>query len=194
MAEDQGYEKFVRAMFNRSGDYSKDFAHAVLGLVTEIYELRNATDPVNAIEEAGDLLFCGVALGQVVGDYELSVGNLTSDGVVAALVEELIARKRTGPVALTLRGMENDLLDHAKRWVGYDRPPKGGLFPVLADAIYVMTMTFRDCGMYTEPDQVELVNVKKLLQRYNGMTFTSEAAVARDLQAERAVLEDAAAA
>jgi hypothetical protein len=33
-----GYEGFVKALFNRSGDLPKDFAHAVLGIVTECHE------------------------------------------------------------------------------------------------------------------------------------------------------------
>lgn len=195
LAEDHGYEKFVRAMFQRSGDYSKDFAHAAIGMVTEIHELRNATDSVNAIEEAGDLWFYGVALGQVVGDYELSIsGPGVSEEAMAKALGSLVIRPRCGPLGPVLRNMENTLLDHAKRWVGYGRIPEAGLIPVLADALYLTVMVYNECGMEAEPAHVELVNVKKLLKRYNGLTFSSEAAVTRDLPAERAVLEDAVAA
>ena len=189
LAEPNGYSDFVKAMFNRSGDLSKDFAHAAIGLVTEVHELRRATDLVNQIEEAGDAFFYGEAMRQVIGD---SLGYPVGPKLVAAELHMLMHTRLSSDEGRT--NSLNDLLDHAKRWIGYGKRPEN-LIAVLAEAGAVVAFEIRD-GLGGEfPDElILLTNVKKLLKRYNGMTFSQEAAVNRDLGAERAVLEDAAAA
>lgn len=184
-----GYDGFVRALFNRSGDFSKDFAHAVLGISTEVYELRHATDKVNQTEEAGDLLFYSTALMQVVHDL---LGEPVEDLLSLPLqqVGQLIAG-RVGPSGPYIDQVLNQLQDDAKRWVGYDRAPADPKLS-LAKGLLVVCVLLEDCGC-DDNDELQRVNIAKLLKRYKGLKFTSEAAINRDVAAERSVMEHAGA-
>lgn len=188
-----GYPGFVRSLFNRSGNPAVDFTHAVLGIATEIHELRTATEKVNALEEGGDLTFYVEALGQVICDHTgLTLDDLfEGDGAEAAF--RGLVSMQVGTVQAYTQHLANELLDSAKRWVGYGKVPTS-LADEFRRALFLVGMSIRDCGLEDEVRRLELINVKKLLARYNGMVFTAERAVNRDLPAERAVLEGAAAA
>lgn len=186
-----GYDGFVRALFNRSGDFSKDFAHAVLGISTEVYELRHANDKVNQTEEAGDLSFYAHALVQVVEDYLTSKGQELD----CQKLEEAIQRLeyvRVDYVSVYTEGLLNLLLDDAKRWVGYGRAPSD-FVGSLSRGLYAASFGVWDCGVFDEDDQIKRTNIAKLLERYKGLKFTSEAAINRDVVAERSVMEHAGA-
>jgi len=179
------YSGFVRALYNRSGDISKDFAHAVLGLVTESHEYLTATDKVNAIEEVGDLAFYLEALNQVLNDH-----SPTNEDDVLKYYSEVLATLQ-GDVNLT--AMHTEWLDLAKRWIGYGKAPTMSTSQLVAEATAMLTITI-PVGLLDDEfdlDEAILINVRKLLKRYNGMTFSAERAVNRDLPAERAVLEGA---
>lgn len=194
-----GYDGFVRSLFNRSGDPAKDFAHAVLGLVTEVSELRAARDPVNLLEEAGDMSFYGLAVEQVLADFlgvegerEMPLGS--SNYKLMSPMKQALDDQRVGPMGTYLDQLLNELLDHAKRWVGYGKAP-ADVLRVMALASYVEDLAFRECRVCAPGlCHIYLANIGKLLERYKGMTFSSEHAVNRDLAAERSVLEHAAAA
>lgn len=194
-----GYDGFVRSLFNRSGDPAKDFAHAVLGIVTEVYEMRAATDRVNQLEEAGDLDFYWHALKQVVGDYlgfDSEIDYFGFDmGDMGAMIdyERVLDKAHIGTKQQYIDGLMNELLDTAKRWVGYGKAP-ADITRTLQQGFYVALETVADCGCHVSNREVEYANVEKLLERYNGMKFSAERAVNRDLAAERSVLEHAAAA
>lgn len=185
-----GYPAFVRKLFNVSGDPSKDFTHATLGIVTEIHELMRATDAVNALEEKGDLLFYMQALLQVVFDHT----GLTIDEI-----REFQAAEHEYPWAV---GDDSDevistgsvyLLDQAKRWVGYGKEPESLALTVrtAAGVVYVALVS---CGYELESsEEIVSANMAKLIKRYPGKVFNQEHALVRDLDAERKVLEDAAA-
>lgn len=182
-----GYDGFVRSLFNRSGDPAKDFAHAVLGIVTEIYELRQAPDKVNAIEEGGDLTFYTQALGQVINDFT------GKDHVTVEEIDEYIERHmeaHVGTMSTYVDKLCNELLDSAKRWAGYGKVPPD-LTGDLCKALFVVLTSLEDTNTTTNTTKLERVNVEKLLERYNGMQFTLDRAINRDLVAERAVLESA---
>jgi NTP pyrophosphatase (non-canonical NTP hydrolase) len=180
------YSGFVKSLYNRSGDISKDFSHAVLGLVTESREYLQATDKVNAIEEVGDLMFYLEALRQVLGDH----APINEDEVLKEYGEVLSAI--SGDVNLT--DMHTEWLDLAKRWIGYGKAPTMTTSKLLAEATVLLTITI-PAGILGDDDydldDVIRTNVRKLLKRYNGMTFSAELAVNRDLDAERSVLEGA---
>ena len=183
-----GYPNFVRSLLNRSGDPSKDFTHCVLGIITEIHEYSNATDQVNAIEEAGDLIFYAEGLRQVLNDY----APIDVNGVLP-LMEEVMER-------LTVAELDDvavEWLDLAKRWVGYGKAPTMSTTQLVAEAQGLVAVVIARGGAAgTVVDsgraQIEIVNVEKLLKRYNGMVFNADRAVNRDLPAERAVLEASA--
>lgn len=187
-----GYDGFVRSLFNRSGDPSKDFAHAVLGIATEVHELRAAKEPVNRLEEGGDLAFYGVALGQVIGDHlgmTLEQVAKLDPGPFLTEVQAL----HFGSTAEVVDHMVNELLDISKRWVGYGKAPADPLH-ALDLGLWVISAAVADAGFYGDPTRLIDANIEKLLERYKGMTFSAEHAVNRDLAAERSVLEHAAAA
>lgn len=192
-----GYPGFVRSLFNRTGDPAKDFAHAVLGVVTEVYELRAATDEVNAVEEFGDLMFYCEALEQVIGDYLAAAGGEYKDACPgghrfdSGFIFIEFADPRKGREFLN--DSTNNLLDAAKRWVGYGKAP-GNCSGLLGQALYLSNMTLQESGFSAQPAIARLVNIEKLLERYNGMDFDADRAVNRNLVAERSVLEHAAAA
>jgi len=178
-----GYEGFVKALYNRSGDLSKDFTHAVLGIITESHEYLTATDEVNAIEEAGDLVFYLTALKQVLDDIS------PIDGVVLGTTQgDVFARidARDSPIM----DIFVEWLDLAKRWVGYGKAPTMTTTKLLEEASSLVRLVVEQgAAANTSMHVVLKANVSKLLQRYNGMQFDAERAVARDLFAEREVLE-----
>lgn len=184
------YSAFVGKLYNRSDDPSKDFCHAILGIATEIHELQNATDEVNAIEELGDLYFYLEALRQVIQDFR---GPVDDFDVVPGLdylvkLSESLGTKQT--IAVTV----NTLLDDAKRWVGYGKTPKS-LPEVLRTCTEVVLFTGARCehlppGAYSH-QKVLRANMAKLLKRYPGGEFSAFHAVVRDVEAERGVLQAA---
>lgn len=179
------YDQFVRKLFNRSGDPSKDFTHAILGIVTEIHEYLSAPDEVNAREELGGLAFYEVALGQVITDL---IGPFTpmplGDGL-QYLHDQAIRAGCSGIIANTC----NTLLDDAKRWVGYNKQPKSliEVYSAARELIYFVNQT----GPYPDSDsqRIQRTNMAKLLKRYPGGEYSQYHALVRDLGAERAVLE-----
>lgn len=191
---DAGYPAFIRKLFNISGDPSKDFTHAILGVVTEIREYQNATDDVNAIEEVGDLLFYIGALTQVVGDHTGRGLSPDKEGDVEELAEKVLE----GPDPQgALQNLCNELLDHAKRWVGYEKEPKD-LLEVMTQAAAASVVAVelgRFAGRSGDGsglmEHAIAVNMAKLLKRYPGGDFDKFRATVRDLEGERAVLESA---
>lgn len=181
------YDDFVRKLFNRSEDPSKNFAHAIMGIVTEIHEFRNATDEVNALEELGDIRFYLQALSQVVVEAEGDYGIL-SDNEVEKSIAALIDMSAKVGISQTVAHGCNELLDIAKRWVGYGKAPKS-----LADVMHACAMLTLFVNM-TSPNscqdvvRIEASNMAKLLKRYPGGEFSQFHALVRDLEAERNVL------
>jgi NTP pyrophosphatase (non-canonical NTP hydrolase) len=203
--EGVGYDGFVRALFNRSGDPAKDFAHAALGIVTECHELIHAKDRVNFLEELGDLLFYNEALTQVTFDH---LGYTTpeargeaEDSMTRLEASEVEGLERAAWNEETLREGLNDLLDHAKRWVGYGKEPED----ILKVVSHALTMS-GVCLMLSYTSRLKVgelpeenitlkaveANILKLLDRYKGMAFNADHAINRDVQHERETLEAAA--
>ena len=178
------YDSFVRKLFNRSEDQSKNFAHAILGVVTEIHEFRNATDEVNALEELGDMRFYLQALHQVVVDVE---GPHEIPDINAGL-QALVDLSAKMGMSKAVAHVCNDLLDIAKRWVGYGKAPKS-----LAEVLHTCANLSLFVNM-TSPNgcqdvlRIEASNMAKLLKRYPGGEFSQYHALVRDLDAERDVL------
>jgi hypothetical protein len=181
------YYDFVARLFNRSGDPSKDCAHALLGIVTEIHEYLSATDDVNGLEELGDLAFYVMALRQVI---ETVIGPFPDNDLDPSLKEFTEQAKDVG-ISAVIAGVANELLDIAKRWIGYGKEPKDfiQLYTVARALVHYVNIT----GPYPsyEPKRIEVVNMAKLLKRYPGGEFDAYRAVVRDLEGERVVLQTA---
>ena len=188
MSETQAsYGAFVRRLFNRSGDPSKDFAHAILGIATEIHEFLSATDEVNALEERGDLRFYQEALQQVVLDF---TGTALLPRDPESLVQLFEEADDVG-VSVVIASLVNSLLDDAKRWVGYGKEPKS-LNEVVHCALDLIEFVSVN-GQYRiiDEDRIIAANMAKLLVRYPGGDFDQYRALVRDLDGERAVLASA---
>lgn len=180
------YDNFVRKLFNRTGDDSKDFAHAILGVVTEVHELLDATDDVNALEETGDLAFYSQALDQVITDIE-GPCDRSDEQRIAKLAEYAAEAAATHP-SRVLAKLSASLLDSAKRWIGYGKMPPS-LRDTQEDAECFITMVKHLRGYNFDADRVIAANMAKLLKRYPGGEFDAYRAVVRDLEAERVVLQ-----
>lgn len=185
----QGYHEFVRTLFNRSGDLSKDFTHAVLGLCTEVDEILAARDGVNAVEEAGDLMFYTVALDQVLSDWQPGFKHSLDSASLEATYTQLGLHTRNLPELVDL--LRNQLMDMAKRWVGYGKQPVANPDTIMMMATSLVDAAFRLSVMRGEADESTIIvaNVAKLLDRYKGAKFNAELAVNRDTDSERKVLE-----
>ncbi len=181
------YTEFVRKLFNRSGDLSKDFTHAVLGIVTESHEYFNAVDAVNGVEELGDLEFYLEALAQVVTDACGERPEFSDQGL--EMIRVLLEACESKGTAQTLSEAVNELLDDAKRWVGYGKAPEQlpSVWCGVAALVYVVNIR----GPYPNEDRKHLKakNIAKLLKRYPGGEFSQYHALVRDLEAEHAELE-----
>ena len=188
------YPDFVRRLYNRTGDLSKDFAHAILGIVTEIHEFLTATDEVNALEELGDLFFYVEALNQVLGDFDESFGDtdVNFEGLVMAAAVNAMEPVGKGEASLQQVVAQEckKLLDHAKRWVGYGKSPTS-VNQLFAEVNALIVAVRVLSGEDFDEIRVLEANMKKLLKRYPGGEFSAFHAVVRDLEAERAVLEAA---
>ena len=187
------YEEFVRKLFNITGTAAVDFTHAMLGLTTEIYELIDARDGVNALEELGDLEFYLQAMLQVL---EKEFGPAMYDE--AARLEQILLKAfpqiSTLPAHHVYPFLLNELQDISKRWIGYGKAPSVPplvIMAMAAAAVHAASAVAVGRGNF-EPDRIRRANVGKLLKRYNGMAFSQERAIKRDLGAERAVLDAAA--
>ena len=193
------YPDFVRKLFNRSGDPSKDFTHAILGIKTEIFEYLHATDRINGVEELGDLAFYVEALRQVINDYlmEQRLDIIHELDIDAELKTERAGLATYEPRTAKFEELSsrlNDLLDDAKRWVGYNREPDS-LPAVFLNARGVAAFA-QSLGILsdtpTAPELIIAVNMAKLLKRYPGGDYDQFRALQRDLSGERETLETAA--
>lgn len=164
--------------------------HAVTGLTTEVAELMDClinspADLTNAIEEACDLFWYGALAAREL----LSVEDMTALGITldAMSVKD---EPWDGPLDYAARlviqiGAAADVL---KRREWYDDPGDRGSY-TLIPVIPVVTIIGRICvAMGPSPRSVLITNYNKLATRYK-KKFDKQRAVARDLAAERTVLE-----
>ena len=82
-----------------------------------------------------------------------------------------------------------EMLDAAKRWVGYGKQPT----PLQAVELVVKTtivfnVILMDSMSDVDPEDILRANMAKLLVRYPGGEFDAFRAVTRDTEAERAAL------
>lgn len=206
------YLDFVATLFNQTGDLSKDFAHAVLGLTTELEEWGNAEDPVNSLEELGDLLFFNTALAQTLHRYALNLDREvelidvvqdTPEEICAAYMlsdkaEQIKKDLLRGPLYERLWSSLQHLQDAAKRWIGYGKAPDAEQVPDLllfANTVVYAVMSAESIDSEDEFQEVIRVaakaNIAKLEHRYPGGKFDADHAVNRDLKGERDALVSA---
>ena len=191
------YAAFVAKLFNRTGDLSKDFTHACLGIYTEVGELFDSKEILEAILEAGDLMFFGQALDMVIDEFVTTVlTQYTPDDYMKAWTaqeEATLNYARSHHHDAVLRQFGTDLLNASKRWVGY------GKVPTLEDVCAVrckarviipLALAYSMVNDRT-PEEFVRANMAKLLKRYPGGEFDAYRAVNRDTEAEREAAQQA---
>lgn len=150
--------------------------HAAIGAVTEVSELLLAEDgdTINVKEEMGDICWY-----VAIACDELGIGF--EDLLVLADGE----RVEDDPFKALLAGA-GDALDTVKRSLFYgidlDEAVFGRHFGTMLAALRIMA---RDCGW--DMTDLQVANIAKLSSRYPEK-FTTEAAINRDIEAEREVL------
>lgn len=182
----QDYTDFVRKLFNRQDDVSKDYAHAVLGVVTEVHEYLNAVDDINAIEELGDLEFFVEAFAQVVEDVTGERPSIGEDDLTqAAIAWSPLTYEALPKVQEAL----NELTNTVKRWVGYGKAPTNlvELWKLAAFAAFAANQA----GPLPTLNRLTVreANVRKLLKRYPEGEFNQMRALVRDVEAERDAIQ-----
>ena len=204
------YREFVAGLFYRNeGDLSKDFAHAVLGISSEAFEIARASDAVNVAEEAGDMMFFTVAAVMVLKEF-MEAEGITLEHVGGPLQYELLdpagwLTPVVGDVTLNVIGLlvsEEAIMDAlermqnvAKAWVGYGKKPDAdtitaALGALLLPAAAAFGMMADDAPTTKDVQTAALANIKKLQHRYPG-GFSVEKATNRDLEGERSAIESA---
>lgn len=157
-----------------------NFVHGALGLTSEFGELivaLNANDVVNIDEEHGDMLWYEALIERTV-PRTTACGLYVSNQVVPILLAELS--------------------NYAKRWKFYGKVPDPIDVYKILDGIALwrerqLFMTGHNNGDahvdgFTRLAEIRTRNIAKLRARYPEK-FTTEAALVRDLTAERKVLE-----
>jgi hypothetical protein len=185
-----GYTQFVASLFNRDkgGDLSKDFTHAMLGIATELNELRRAHDNANALEEKGDLVFYSIALALVVQDIIGVQFTQEQWESFTFYFDEISEQVGDGDPFDYIDDARASLLDKCKRWIGYGKTPEDYVQTV-REALGLVSYAIHQCQWEHDDLQIMLANVDKLLDRYKGLTFNADLAVNRDTASERALLE-----
>ena len=204
------YREFVAGLFYRNeGDLSKDFAHAVLGISSEAFEIARASDAVNVAEEAGDMMFFTVAAVMVLKEF-MEAEDITLEHGGGPLQYELLdpagwLTPVVGDVTLNVIGLlvsEGAIMDAlermqnvAKAWVGYGKKPDADTITATLGALLLpAAAAFRtladDAPTTKDVQTAALANIKKLQHRYPG-GFSVEKATNRDLEGERSAIESA---
>lgn len=205
------YREFVAGLFHRNkGDLSKDFAHAVLGISSEAFEIARAGgDAVNVAEEAGDIMFFTVAAVMVLKEFVEAEG-ITLEHKDGPLQYELLdpagwLTPGVGDITLNVIGLlvsEDAIMTAlekmqsvAKAWVGYGKKPDAATVAATLGALLLPAAAAFGAMAEGKPTPKDvqtaaLANIKKLQHRYPG-GFSVEKATNRDLEGERSAIESA---
>jgi hypothetical protein len=171
------------AIRNRCDDKMIRLLHAGLGLSSELAELelalnKPAIDWVNVYEEASDLMWYSAVASNTLGlDFE-DVCSLEEKEFKDHLVKDAVIS------TVWATGEFNDLI---KKHLFYGREFNFDKATKLLKQLCMAISGICVCAGKT-PDEVREVNIAKLKSRY-GQKFTEAAALNRDLETERKILE-----
>lgn len=215
------YREFVAKLFHRTGQLEKDFAHAILGITTEMGELlhaHHAKDKVNLLEEAGDMLFFCTAAAMVLRDYAKEsllefddevheVFGTTREAILGTDATVFIAGLLSVPAFGHVASMIHDdpkvpdeavtrLQNMAKGWVGYDKKPDAAevaaaLGSLLVPAVGAIAFILEEDEAPNEAAQRAVTANIAKLQHRYPGGFSVESATTRDLEGERSAVESA---
>ncbi len=157
------YTEMVKTLFKPLPTIGEVAHHATTGISGEVGELAEATDRTNILEECGDLEFYLEALFQVCGRYDPDDGAYLRPGFYL------------GTVIHYMGITASHLLDLTKKsWI-YQKPlPTDQLFYEAFDLRAQLDTLYSFLG--TTMEEVQALNIDKLLVRYEGMVYSDEAA------------------
>lgn len=169
------YQKLAKVTCTSLGSDKLDLSHMVMGMcseLNEIYEALEKRDMVNALEEYSDLFFylanyCtfrGHDLEKMVEDKEIIKGNYS----------ELVINI-------------SKLTDIVKKYIAYNKPIEITKELECISNIYLSVLQDLEKGGLDLSVGLDR-NIAKLQARYGGK-FTEEAALNRNLEVERSILE-----
>lgn len=177
------------------------FAHAVMGVGTELREAAHPTDDVNALEEAGDLLFfCALAemalLSEVRDQFhaESMMVDAIEDTLFAPVATTGVWKFSPTDIGRTESNGKYvaeawmDLLEQSKGWLGYGAFKKGTTLESLAALVRRLGDEVA-CGIGDDCSAAAAAVVRKLNIRYPAGEFSQESAINRDTDAERQALQ-----
>lgn len=159
-----------------------DLLHCVVGINTEVGELLQAInidhnqDPINTKEEVGDIAWYAANLARLI--------NFTPP--VLGEIKLLEIGPSTHVNLLVVRSSE--LMDHFKRGIYYFKGLDEAVIKEKLNSIFILLYGFCN-AMEISIEDCYQTNIDKLAKRYPGNFFTPEAALNRDLDAEREILE-----
>jgi hypothetical protein len=167
--------------------------HAVIGMSTEVGELfefldKENLDFTNLKEEVGDAFwYCGIAVDELKLDLAqmIMLGRtqfVTNKGLSASEV-----RNRFLQVLISATKDVNVLLDLLKKSAFYGKSLDQIKFGDALSQFVTEMMRALVLGGFTVEEAME-INIAKLKKRY-GDKFTEAAAITRNLDAERKILE-----
>ena len=158
--------------------------HAVIGILTEIEELLDNhishndkeanLDPVNILEEAGDVLWYLAIIGRM---YDIKPTELTIVSQVGTPMNIILAI-----IKETCK-----MLDMLKKKMYYNKPINEESFTSSAKLVMIFIQDYMNHFNINLEDSFD-ININKLKARY-GDKFSSERAINRDLETEREILE-----
>lgn len=168
-------KKTLSTEFHCKGS-DKLMLHAVMGILTEIDELlenhSSVIDEVNRVEEIGDIAWYMAIIGR---EYNLEI----PDNVTTSLSDN--------DVVITIIKNSLKLLDILKKKIFYNRPINTELFVQYSKEIFSLIIAYANIHGVDIESGFD-TNIAKLKSRY-GSKFTSERAINRNLETERAILE-----
>jgi hypothetical protein len=156
------YFDFVKALFKPLPTIGEVAHHATTGVSGEVGELAEADSRKNIFEECGDLEFYLEALFQAIGKT-IPDTSFTS---YIFLFGELIPRMHTAAARL---------LDLTKKsWIYQRDLPVDLIYTEALSFIFMLDSFYLFIG--TTREEIQGLNIDKLLVRYEGMVYSDEAA------------------
>ena len=170
-------EQCKRTLPSLDGGIKLDLAHMVLGMNTEIVELREAIqnkDSVNIQEELSDFLwyFCNYKNLRGYTEYNYDEQELTSNSAIIYKLYDRVA----------------ELQDLVKKFVAYNKEINTEVELFLLNEIYHCILTIAYSSYSADIEEGLEKNIAKLKARYPEK-FDENLAINRDLETERKILE-----
>jgi hypothetical protein len=167
--------------------------HAAIGICTEVGELfefldKDVLDLTNLKEEVGDAFwYCGIAVDELNLDFDAMVKMGRAHVAAANDLSHEVKRVKFSKVLACATKESSVLLDLLKKSAFYGKPLDEVKFAETLSNFVGSMMVALSLGGFTVEEAME-VNIAKLRKRY-GDKFSETAAITRNLDAERKILE-----